>query len=298
MAHAHTHGGEGHERRLLLASLLIGGFMFAEIIGGIVSGSLALLADAGHMVTDFLSLGLAFLATRMAKRPADGKRSYGFGRLQVLAAFVNGLALVPIAIWIVVEAWHRISDPVPVAGGMLLAIAILGLGVNIAAFALLHGHGEDNVNIRAAAAHVMGDLLGSLAAITAGAVIILTGWTPIDPLLSVLVAAIILRSGYVVMRDAGRVLIEAAPPQIDTSEIGPALVEAIADVKGVHHVHVWMLTDSKPMATLHAELVPDTAVSRAVVAIKSLLHERFGIEHATVEVEFGACADKHVEAHA
>ncbi|MCB1479164.1 MAG: cation diffusion facilitator family transporter [Tepidamorphaceae bacterium] len=298
MAHAHSHGGEGHERRLLLASLIIGGFMLAEVVGGIVSGSLALLADAGHMVTDFLSLGLAFLATRMAKRPADGKRSYGFGRLQVLAAFVNGLALVPIAIWIVAEAWHRINDPVPVAGGMLLAIAILGLGVNIAAFALLHGHGDDNVNIRAAAAHVMGDLLGSLAAITAGAVIIWTGWTPIDPLLSVLVALIILRSGYIVTRDAGRVLIEAAPPEIDTDEIGPALVESIDEVKGVHHVHVWMLTDSKPMATLHAQLVPDTAVARAVVAIKTLLHDRFGIEHATVEVEFETCADNHAKAHA
>jgi len=145
---------------------------------------------------------------------------------------------------------------------------------------------------------VMGDLLGSLAAITAGAVIIWTGWTPIDPILSVLVAAIILRSGYAVTRDAGRVLIEAAPPDIDTDAIGPALVDAIADVKGVHHVHVWMLTDSKPMATLHAELMPDTPVSRAIVAIKDLLHERFGIEHATVEVEFGACADAHLHAEA
>ena len=298
MAHVHHHHGEKNERRLALAALLVGGFMFAEVAGGLISGSLALLADAGHMVTDFLSLGLAFLATRLARRPADARRSFGFGRVQVLAAFVNGIALVPVAIWIVAEAWHRISDPVPVAGGMLLAIALAGLCVNIAAFALLHGHGDGNVNMRAAAAHVMGDLLGSLAAIAAGVVILWTGWTPIDPILSVLVAAIILRSGYVVAVDAGRVLIEAAPANIDAREIGPALVEAIGDVKGVHHVHVWMLTDSEPVATLHAELAPGSNLSRAVAAIKALLHERFGIDHATVEAEFGTCADAHAEAHA
>ncbi|MFN0265253.1 cation diffusion facilitator family transporter [Tepidamorphus sp. 3E244] len=300
MAHSHNHGNEdeGHERKLLFAALLIGGFMLAEVVGGIMSGSLALLADAGHMVTDFLSLGLALLATRLARRPADGKRSYGFGRFQVLAAFVNGLALVPIALWISWEAWHRINDPVPVAGGMLLAIAIIGLAVNIAAFALLHGHSEDNVNMRAAAAHVMGDLLGSLAAITAGAVIIWTGWTPIDPILSVVVALIILRSAYTVTVDAGRVLIEAAPKHVTSEDIAPVLVADIENVEDVHHVHVWMLTDSKPMATLHARLTPGSDIVIATRGIKTLLHDRFGIEHATVEIEFGVCADAPTEAHA
>ena len=209
--HGHSHGhAHGNERRLLFAAAIIGGFMLAEVAGGIASGSLALLADAGHMVTDFISLALAFMATRLARKPADGVRTYGYGRLQVLAAFVNGIALFPIAIWIVVEAWHRISSPQPVAGTMLFVIAAIGLAVNVVTFFMLHGSDDKDVNIRAAAAHVAGDLLGSVAAIAAGIVIMTTGWTPIDPLLSVVVAAIIAYSGYKVTKDAGHVLLEAA----------------------------------------------------------------------------------------
>lgn len=292
--HAHGHGqshAPGNERRLLLAAAIIGGFMLAEVAGGIVSGSLALLADAGHMVTDFVSLALAFLATRLARKPADGVRTYGYGRLQVLAAFVNGIALFPIAIWIVIEAWHRISSPQPVAGTMLLVIAAIGLAVNIAAFFLLHGSDDKDVNIRAAAAHVAGDLLGSVAAIAAGLVILMTGWTPIDPILSILVAAIIAYSGWRVTRDAGQVLLEAAPSQIDGRDVPPAILGEIDTVQDVHHVHLWMLTDRMTMATLHARLTEGADTGFAIAAIKALMKDRFGIDHTTVEVEFGACAD-------
>ncbi|MGE0232765.1 MAG: cation diffusion facilitator family transporter [Flavobacteriaceae bacterium] len=292
--HAHDHGhANGNERRLLLAAAIIGGFMLAEVAGGIISGSLALLADAGHMVTDFVSLSLAFLATRLARRPADSRRTYGYGRLQVLAAFVNGIALFPIALWIVVEAFHRIGTPQPVAGTMLFWIAAIGLGVNIVTFFLLHGSDEKDVNIRAAAAHVAGDLLGSVAALAAGIVIMTTGWTPIDPILSLAVAAIIAYSGYKVTRDAGHVLLEAAPSQIDRRDVPPVIVREIASVQDVHHVHLWMLTDRMTMATLHARLDDRADAGAAVSAIKSLMKERFGIEHTTVEIEFGACADAH-----
>lgn len=294
---AHHHHGHGNERRLMIAAAIIGGFMMAEVAGGIVSGSLALLADAGHMVTDFVSLALAFLATRLARKPADSVRTYGYGRLQVLAAFVNGIALFPIALWIVVEAWHRIAAPQPVEGALLFAIAAIGLVVNIVVFFMLHGSDDKDINIRAAVAHVVGDLLGSVAAISAGIVIMATGWTPIDPILSVLVAAIIVHSGYKVTKDAGHVLLEAAPAEIDARDVPDAVTGGVSAVRGVHHVHLWMLTDRMSMATLHAELAPDADAAGVIADIKALLKERFGIHHATVEVEFGACADDHEAAH-
>ncbi|MCB1476277.1 MAG: cation transporter [Rhodobiaceae bacterium] len=291
--HGHSHGhAHGNERRLLFAAAIIGGFMLAEVAGGIASGSLALLADAGHMVTDFISLALAFMATRLARKPADGVRTYGYGRLQVLAAFVNGIALFPIAIWIVVEAWHRISSPQPVAGTMLFVIAAIGLAVNVVTFFMLHGSDDKDVNIRAAAAHVAGDLLGSVAAIAAGIVIMTTGWTPIDPLLSVVVAAIIAYSGYKVTKDAGHVLLEAAPFEIDRAAVPPAIVSEIGPVEDVHHVHLWMLTDRMTMATLHARIDRNADAGNAIAEIKTLMKTRFGIDHTTVEIEFGECADR------
>src|SRR5215468_2370549 len=196
---ARTHAGHGHahgavhannERRMGLAALITGLFMFAEIAGGIAAGSLALLADAGHMLTDFASLSLAWFGFRLSRRPADWRRTYGFDRFQVLIAFANGLALFAIAAWIVYEAVSRLASPRPVEGGVMVIVAVAGLLVNIAAFALLHGADRENLNVRGAAVHVLGDLLGSVAALVAGAVILATRWTPIDPLLSILVAAI------------------------------------------------------------------------------------------------------------
>src|SRR4029079_2565802 len=210
-AHGHSHSpgaGDQHasnEWRMGLAALITGLFMFAEIGGGIVAGSLALIADAGHMLTDFASLSLAWFGFRLARRPADWKRTFGFDRFQVVIAFANGLALFAIAAWIVFEAVERLSSPTPVEGGVMVVIAVLGLLVNIAAFLLLHGADRENLNVRGAAVHVLGDLLGSVAALIAGAVILYTGWTPIDPLLSILVAVIIVRSGWTVVVEAGHI---------------------------------------------------------------------------------------------
>ena len=310
-SHAHSHAGHDHghahaadannEWRVGLAALLTGAFMLAEIAGGIISGSLALLADAGHMLTDFASLALAWLGFRMSRRPADWKRTYGFDRFQILVAFANGLALFAIAAWITYEAIERLMAPHEVAGGIMVVVAVLGLLVNIAAFFLLQGADRENLNIRGATIHVLGDLLGSVAALTAGAVILLTGWMPIDPLLSLLVALIIVRSGWKVVAAAGHILLEGAPEELDTRAIGPDLVANVKGVQEVHHLHVWSITQARRMVTLHACIAEKQDSDRAVRDIKARLKERFGLDHATVEIERDVCADAHSgrkEAHA
>jgi cobalt-zinc-cadmium efflux system protein len=289
--HRHDHGKGANETSVGIAALLTGLFMVAEVVGGVLSGSLALIADAGHMLTDFASLSLAWIGFRLARRPADPKRSYGFGRFSVLVAFVNGIALLVIAGWIAVEAWMRLKAPVEVLGGWMFWIALGGLGVNVIAFLVLRRGDKSNLNIRAAALHVLGDLLGSVAAIAASVVIITTGWMPIDPILSVLVAVIILRSAWQVVRESSHILLEGTPPDVDVRAIGADLAAAIDGVEDVHHLHVWSITEERPMATLHARLRPGMDAGVAILAIKQRLKARFRIEHATVEVEYGAdCA--------
>jgi cobalt-zinc-cadmium efflux system protein len=300
MSHSHDHHDHGHahahttnERRVGIAALLTGGFMLAEVAGGLISGSLALLADAGHMLTDFASLALAWLGFRLARRPADWRRTYGFDRFSVLVAFVNGLALFVIAFWIGLEAWHRLAEPVAVLGGVMFLVALAGLVVNIIAFLLLSGGEAQNLNVRAAALHVAGDLFGSVAALAAAVVIMLTGWTPVDPILSVAVALIILRSAWLVVRDAGHILLEGAPAALDTRAIREDLTRAVPGVVDVHHVHAWSISEERPMITLHARVTGEQPPERLVAQIKARLSERFHVAHATVEIEFDACADDH-----
>ncbi|HET6467690.1 MAG TPA: cation diffusion facilitator family transporter [Geminicoccaceae bacterium] len=290
--HNHDRHGAGDERRVFWAMLLTGGFMVAEVVGGIVSGSLALLADAGHMLTDTAALGLAWLAFRIGRRPADPSRSYGYHRFQVLAAFVNGVILIAIVGWIAFEAVRRLFAPVEVLGGMMLAIAVLGLIVNVGAFLLLHGGDRENLNVRGAALHVLGDLLGSLAAIVAAGVILRTGWTPIDPLLSVFVALLILRSAVMLVRRAGHILLEGTPEWLDVARLRVELREAVPAVEDVHHVHVWSLTSGKPVLTLHANVREGTDYGEVLIAITGFLERRFGIGHATIQIEPGACVDE------
>jgi cobalt-zinc-cadmium efflux system protein len=240
------------------------------------------------MLTDFASLLLAWIGFRLARQPADARRSYGFGRFSVLVAFVNGVTLFVIAGWIVIEAWLRLNDPIEVLGGLMFWIALGGLAVNVLAFLILRRGDKRNLNIRAAALHVMGDLLGSVAAIAASLVIMTTGWMPIDPILSVLVALIILRSALRVVRESGHILLEGSPPDVDVEAIAKDLAAAVATVVDVHHLHVWSITQERPMATLHARLSPGSDAGEAIRAIKLRLKSHFRIEHATVEVEFGA----------
>jgi len=295
--HSHAHGAGASERRIGIAALLTGLFMLAEAAGGMISGSLALLADAGHMMTDFAGLVLAWLGFRVARRPADWKRSYGYDRFGVLVAFANGLALFAIAGWIVVEAIHRLNAPAPVLGGIMFWVALAGLGVNLLAFRLLQGGDHGNLNVRAAALHVVGDLLGSVAALAAAVIILTTGWTPIDPILSVLVSLLILVSAARIVLDAGHILLEGTPTGLDPREIEADLEASVPGVLDVHHVHAWSLSQDRPIVTLHARIAPDsmapdsTAPEAVTSAIKARLQAVYGVDHVTVEIEFERCAD-------
>jgi cobalt-zinc-cadmium efflux system protein len=280
----------GNEKRVMFAMWLTGGFMVLEAVGGIVSGSLALLADAGHMLTDTGALMLAFVATRLASRPADDARSYGYARAEVLAAFANGIVMIGVVLWIMVEAVGRIMEPAPVMGTPMLVIAVAGLIVNIVAFKLLHG-GESNLNMRGAALHVMGDMLGSVAAIAAAGIIIATGMTIADPILSVLVALLILKSAVGITKESAHILMEGTPDGVDGETISDDLMTNVPGVCNVHHVHAWSLGSNRAVATLHAQLKPEADANSTLGAIKERLAEKFGIGHATVQIEEESCPD-------
>ncbi len=294
--HSHFRGPSGGERRLFWAMLLTASFMVAEVVGGLLSQSLALLADAGHMLTDTAALGFAWVAFRIARRAPDARRSYGYQRFQVLAAFINGATLVAIVAWILIEAVQRLREPVEVLGGLMLTIAVLGLLVNIAAFWILHGGDRANLNIRGAALHVLGDLLGSVAAIVAAVIILLTGWMPIDPLLSVFVALLILRSAWLLLRQSAHVLLEGTPDHIDVARLRTAVVEAVPDVEDVHHVHAWSLTPERSLITLHARVRGDADHDEVMQGINDVLIRKFGVAHATIQIERGRCLDEPVDA--
>lgn len=291
MSHGHP-VDRNNTRRVQIALILTGSFMLVEVVGGIISGSLALLADAGHMLTDTMALALAAVAFRVSAMPADTKRTFGYQRFQIIAAFVNGISLIGIVAWIVVEAVLRLLEPSPVAGQMMLMVAAAGLAINIVVFVILHGGDQDNLNIRGAALHVLGDLLGSVAAIIAALVILQTGWMPIDPILSVVVAALILRSAWKLVRRSAHILLEGAPEWLDVAEMRDGLVAAVPAVKDIHHVHVWGLTPQYLMLTMHIVLDKMPADATAVVRdVKRRLKAQYSINHSTIEIEVGDCAD-------
>jgi len=291
----HHHHHEGHEaehggsdrasgrRRLQWVLGITAAFMVAEVVGGWLSGSLALLADAGHMFTDAGALGLSLFAMRMALRPANAEKTFGYVRLEILAALVNGATLLVIAGLILVEAWQRLQDPVVVDARVMLTIAFLGLGVNLAGAFLLHGHAHDSLNVRGAYLHVLGDLLGSIGAIAAGLVILFTGWTPADPLISVVIALLILYSSWKLVTEATDVLLEAAPAHIDVAEIVEQL-RAIPGLDEVHDVHVWTLTSGFVALSAHGVIDDPAHHSRVLEEVQSRMQER-GIGHVTFQLE-------------
>jgi len=286
--HNHDEPGHSHvpknERKLAIAALLTGGFMFAEVIGGVVSGSLALIADAGHMLTDFASLVLAWFAIRLARKPADWKLTYGFDRFSVLAALVNGLSLFAIAIWITIEAIQRFRDPQEILGGIMLWVALGGLVVNLVSFWMLTRGESENLNVRAATLHVAGDLFGSVAALVASVVIIYTGWTPIDPLLSILVVLIILKSAWAVVKESGHILLEGAPAGVDRREVCETLLQKVEGVIAVSHIHAWSVTQERPMMTMEIEIGAEHEAKSVKLKVKEVLSTDFKIEHSTVEI--------------
>jgi len=279
-------------RRLLLALIATGVFTVVEAVGGWLAGSLAVLADAAHMLTDTGALGFAWVAASVSRRGADERRSYGYQRVQVLAGFVNGLVLVAIVAWIALEALHRFAEPQPVAGGLMLGVAVAGLLVNLWVFRVLHqGDHRHDLNVRGAVLHVVGDLFGSVGAIAAALVILATGWTPIDPILSLAVCVLVLVSAGRLLREAVHILLEGTPGHVDIGEIKEALRQGVPEVDSVHHVHVWSLTPEHPLLTLHADISDRRDSDAALRKIKEILKDRFDITHSTIQIETEGCAD-------
>ncbi|MFU8816579.1 MAG: cation diffusion facilitator family transporter [Pseudomonadales bacterium] len=291
-AHAHHHGATpaNHERVVARAFMLIAGFMLIEVVGGLLTNSLTLLADAGHMFLDASALGFSWYALRLSRRGHDHNLSYGYHRYQVLATFINGLTLFGLILWIVTEAWSRLQQPQEMLPLPALAIASVGLVVNLIAFRWLH-QGQDNATIRSATWHVIGDILGSVAAISAALIVYLTGWLYADPLLALVIVVILGRGAWRLVRDSTHILLEGVPEDIDLEEIRNVLTARVTGVRDVHHLHAWALTAEKPLLTLHATVHEDAEIGSVVAGIKSVLAEDFGIDHSTIQVEHGPCPD-------
>lgn|ERR1022692_1411055 len=286
--HGHSHGPPTSQSKLFWALLFTGGCMAVEAAGGILAHSLALMADAAHMLTDTASLGLSYAAMRAALRPATTRLTYGHHRWQVLAAFVNGMALIALAVWIVIEAAIRLLASNHVNGAVVAGIAVLGLAANLGAFAVL-SRGESNLNVRGALAHVTGDMLGSGAALIAGLIILATGWMPIDPLLSSVVAVLMIRSGWRISRESAHILLEGTPEGLDPEHVEQALRAVIPQLDGIHHMHSWSLTDERPIVTLHATIKQGSDSDQCIKDITRELERSFNVSHATIQIEYRHC---------
>ncbi len=292
MHNHHNHSGHAHQvpsragqgsRALLIGLLLTFVFALVELSGGWLFGSLALMSDAGHMFSDSAALLVAVIAAKVALKPPGARHSYGFARAEVIAAFFNGLLLLGIVVLIVVEAIERLQQPQPVSGSGVLVVAFLGLLINIAVLRIL-GHGEHNLNTRAARLHVIGDLFGSIAALTSGAVIVFSDWYPIDPLLSFVIGALILVSTIRMLRDALHVLMEGVPLEIDLPEVGQALAQ-VPGVNSVHDLHVWTIASGQIALSAHVDVDTLDHWPATLERIRSVARSRFSIEHVTIQPE-------------
>lgn len=308
------------ERRLFLVLLFTSVIMIAEVVGGYISGSLALLADAGHMFTDVAALLLSWLAMRLGRKEPDNQRTFGYQRLKILAAYTNAVLLFFLAGTIVVEAIHRLGKPEPVQGEIMLGVALLGFFTNLISFFVLkggahahhdhslsHAHAHDHshesgahshhhthqpvrdLNVQSALIHVLTDMLGSAAAVIAAIIILTTGWTPIDPILSIFVCLLIVIYACGLCKKTVHILIEGTPDSKLPEKIRTAILAEIKGVKDVHHIHIWSLTENQPIATLDAIIDETTDHQTALCAIQRLLETRFGLNHVTIQIEKGPC---------
>jgi cobalt-zinc-cadmium efflux system protein len=264
-------------------------FTAVEIVGGVLTGSLALLADAVHMLSDNVALALALLAVWLAGRPSTPERSFGYQRAEILAALANGVILVLLAVWIFVEAWGRLLNPPDVLAGWMAVVAGVGLAVNLAAAAILARAGHDTLNMRAALRHVIADALGSAGVLVAALVILVTGWRYADPLAGALIAVAVLASSWSVLRDSVNILLEAAPKGIDAGELGRSLAQ-MPGVVEVHDLHVWTITSGFPALSAHVLVERDDDCHARRRELEDFLVNEYGIEHTTLQVEHAATA--------
>ena len=284
MGHDHDHARVGSRRALATALLLTASYTVVEVVGGLYAGSLALLADAVHMLSDNVALGLALFAAWLAAKPATPERTYGYKRAEVLAALVNGMLLVALAIWIFVEAVMRIRDPGDVLGGWMLAIALVGMAVNVAAGVVLARARSHSLNVEAAFRHVFADLLGSFGVAVAAVVILATGWVEADALVSIFIGLLVLASTWTILRDSTAILLESTPRGIDAAELGQRLASAPGVVE-VHDLHVWTITSGFPALSAHVLVRPGEDCHGRRRELETLLHDEFGIEHTTLQVD-------------
>jgi cobalt-zinc-cadmium efflux system protein len=289
----HTHlpqGGEGHERRLLWTLGLAAAYMLAEVVGGWLTGSLALLADAGHMLSDVAALGLSVFAIRIARRPPTPTRTYGHHRTEILAALVNGAMLVAISIFVMIEACRRLAAPPAVNAPVMMAVAAGGLLFNIVGMQLLAAGREENLNVRGAWLHVATDALGSLQTIVAGGLIWWLGWRWADPAASIVIALLVIWSSWSLLRDAVAVLMEGAPRHLDVVQVREALI-CLPGVVGVHDLHVWTITSGRDALSAHLVVGESSQRGKTLEQVRGTLAERFGIKHVTVQLEHDECGD-------
>jgi cobalt-zinc-cadmium efflux system protein len=268
--------------------------MVVEVVAGYAAGSLALMADAGHMLTDAASLALALFAAWLGSRPATPERSFGFRRAEILAALANGVALVAIAIWIAVEAVQRLRHPLEPKGGWVLAVGVVGLALNLAAARVLHGRGSESLNVQGALRHVLADVLASVGVIAAGAIVLLTGWDRADPLIGLGIGVLVLASSWTLLRDSVGILLESTPRDLDAEEIGRAMV-TVPDVEEVHDLHVWTITSGFQSLSAHVLVAPEADCHAKRRELDRMLAERFGLTHTTLQVEHGESGPRSVE---
>ena len=281
--HGHARSGS---RALGAALALVLGFAGVELAAGLLSGSLALLADAGHMVSDALALGLALFAAWLAGRPATPERTFGWHRAEILAALANGVLLVVLGLWILVEAVGRLGDPPSVEGGWVLGAGLAGLAVNLAAARVLHGAG-DGLNVRAAFLHVLADLLSSVGVVVAALFLLLAGWELADPIAGLAIGLLVLASTVRILRESVTILLEGAPAGLDTAELDRVL-RSVTDVVDVHDLHVWTITSGFPALSAHVLVEPRADCHGIRRQLEQVLRERFELTHTTLQVEHAA----------
>jgi cobalt-zinc-cadmium efflux system protein len=294
-SHGHSHSHTSNKKVLFTSFILITAYMVVEVIGGFVTNSLALLSDAGHMLSDAASLGLSFFALKLGEKKGTQEKTYGYKRFEIIAAALNGLALIIVAVIIFYEAFHRFLAPPEIQSTGMLMISIIGLVVNVVAFTILmSGDKDENLNVRSAFLHVLGDMLGSVGAIAAALLIMFFGWGLADPIASVIVAVLILVSGFRVTKDSFHILMEGAPEQIDGDTVKMAL-KKIPMVKEVHDFHIWTITSGYPVLSCHITIGDDGIHDDVLLSAQKILHDEFEIEHSTIQVEREAngCPSPH-----
>lgn len=288
MGAGHTHGPGGHNaantRRLSLVLALVTIYMIAEVVGGLLTNSLALLADAGHMLSDAAALGLSLFAIWFARRPAPPQKTYGYYRIEILAALANGAALVAISLYIFVEAYQRFHAPPEILGGPMMAIATGGLVINLLGLWILNEGKSSSLNLRGAWLHVLADGLGSAGAMAAGALILAFGWNWADPVASVLIGLLVLYSSWSLLKEAVAVLMEGAPGHLDVDEVRNS-IRGVKGVRSVHNLHIWTITSGMVALSVHAVAEDGQARGQLLREIQELLHDRFHIIHATIQIE-------------